>query len=191
MTHDPFEDFYAEHYLMLMKALRVAGASQEEAEDAVQKAMADVIQRTHEGKAPSRNPGAYVCKAAIRYFVKERERDRNRLIKEILGGHLAPEGQLDDQLTALEDDQYVKLLLALLSDAQREVFVRVMAGMTTREIAEELGKTDEAIRQNLKKSRDRLKQQPAIAPIAERNNHLRVVRSMATEPGSRKEGSSE
>lgn len=191
MTRKQLKDFYAEHYLMLVRALRVAGASQEEAEDAVQKAMTDIIQRLCAGTAPSRNPGAYVLKAAIRYFFKERERDRDRQPRELQGGHLTPEGHLDDQLTAWEEGQYVKQLLEPLTNAQRDVIERVMAGMTTREIAEELRSSEAAIRQNLKKGRDRFKQQMGIAPASSRNvqgqGHAQEVRSTATTPQPRKE----
>ena len=45
-----------------------------------------------------------------------------------------------------------------------------MDGLSTREIAEELGKSDENIRQHLKNSRDRLKLHPEIAPLAPRQS---------------------
>jgi len=191
MTHEQLKAFYADHYPRLVKVLCVLGASLEEAEDAAQKAMADFAQRASDGRAPSRAGGAYVLTAARHYFIKERQRDRDRQPRELHGGHLTPEGHLDDQLTAWEDQQYVERLLAPLSDAQREVIERVMDGMKTPEIAAELGKTEETIRQNLKKGRDRLKQEPEIAPIASRNAQAqslpRRVRSTATTPEPRKE----
>ncbi len=169
----------------------ILGASLEEAEDATQKAMEDFIKRTVEGRSPISNPAAYVRQAAFRFFIKERKRDLERLPRELRGGHLTPEGYLDDQLTALEDEQYVEHLLGCLTETQRDVVRRVLAGMSTKEIAEELGKTDETIRQHLKNARTSLKKQPEVATLKSRNSRgpgpAQGVRSTATTPEPREE----
>jgi RNA polymerase sigma factor (sigma-70 family) len=167
MTLEQLEAFYTAEYLKLVKLLVVFDATIEEAEDAVQKAMADFTRRFKTAKAPD-HPAAYVQRAAVRFFIKERQRDRERLPRELQGGHLVIEAHLDDRLTAWEDEQYIERLLECLTSTQRKVIELVMDGLSTHEIAEELGKSDENIRQHLKNGRDRLKLHPEIAPLAPR-----------------------
>jgi RNA polymerase sigma factor (sigma-70 family) len=172
------EGFYKAEYPKLVKILRILGATQDEAEDAVQKAMADFAKRLKANQPPISRPAAYVRRAAIRFLVKQCQRDRDRRPREIRGGHLTPSAYLDEGLTAWEDEQYVEQVLASLTPIQREVIKRVMDGACTREIARELGKSDENIRQHLKNSRERLKVHPEVAPRA----RLRLrVRNRASE----------
>lgn len=159
------EAFYSAEYPKLVKILVLLDATVEEAEDAAQKAMADFAARFTAVSAPA-HPAAYVQRAAVRYFVKERQRERGRLPRELRGGHLVLEPYRDDRLTAGEEEQYVEGLLACLTQAQREVIRLVMDGWSTREIAEKLGKSAGNVRQHLKNGRDALKQHPGIAPLA-------------------------
>ena len=191
MTTEQLKAFYIAHYLPMVKVLVILDATVEEAEDAVQNAMADFTQRSRTAKAPA-HPVAYVQRAAIRFFIKERQRERKRLPRELQGGHLVIEAHVDDRLTDWEDSQYVEHLLECLTPVQRRVIELVMAGLSTREIAEELGKTDENIRQQLKNGRDRLKSHPEIAPLASGQLQglspaRQGVRSTATTPEPRKE----
>src|SRR6202011_1120613 len=96
------------------KTLVLLDATIEEAEDAVQKAMADYIRRSRTATPPD-HPAAWVQQAAIHYFIKERQRDRERLPREIRGGHLTIDASLDDRLTDLEDNQYIEHLLECLT----------------------------------------------------------------------------
>ena len=68
--------FYAAEYSKLVKILVLLGATIEEAEDAVQKAMLDLAERSVAGKAPA-YPATYVRRAAINFFIKERQRERH------------------------------------------------------------------------------------------------------------------
>lgn len=163
ITTAQFKAFYDAEYPKLVKVLRAMGATREEAEDAAQKAMADFDKRARCAQAPIRRPDAYVCRAAIRFFVKERERDRKRRPCEVQGGQLALPACLDDGLTAWEDRQWVEHVLESLTPAQRDVIELVMDGADTHEIAKELGKTDVTIRQLRKTGRDRLRAHPEIA----------------------------
>ena len=167
MTLQQLEAFYTAEYLKLVKILVLLDARVQEAEDAAQKAMADFAERSGTERAPA-HPAAYVQRAAINFFIKERQRERERLPRELQGGHLVIEAHLDDRLTAWEDEQYVKRLLECLKPTQREVIELVMDGWSTREIAEKLGKSPENIRQHLKNGRDILKQHPEIIPLAPR-----------------------
>jgi DNA-directed RNA polymerase specialized sigma24 family protein len=98
-TPDQFETFYSAEYPKLVKALMVVGATFEEAEDAVQKAMESLLC----SRGPLTNAVGWVWRAAYRYFVKERDRDRDRRPREIKGGHLVTEANIDELLTSGED----------------------------------------------------------------------------------------
>jgi Sigma-70 region 2 len=102
MTPEQLETFYAAHYPRLVKVLVVLDATIEEAEDAVQKAMMDLVRRCQRLQAPE-HPAAYVQRAAINYFVKERRRERERLPRELRGGHLVIEQDLDTRVSILEE----------------------------------------------------------------------------------------
>ncbi len=97
-------------------------------------------------------------------------------------------------MTCLEDNQYIEHLLKCLTPTQQKVIKLVMDGLSTREIAEELGKSDENVRQHLKNCRDRLKAHQEIAPLAPKQQlqdlaaAQRGVRSTVTTPEPRKEG---
>lgn len=180
MTVGEFEAFYMAQYPILVKFLVFFGASAEEAKDAAQRAMIDLCRRLKSGEEPIASPSPWVRRAAHRYFVKERERDRGRLPREIKGGHLALEACADDRLTAWEDDQYTEQLLEVLTPTQRAVLRLVLDGMSTREIAEALGKREENIRQQLKNGRDRLKLHPEIAPLTPRKTQDLAARGLIT-----------
>ncbi len=191
MTLGQLEAFYTAEYLKLIKVLVFLGATAEEAEDATQKAMTDFTERSRTAKAPV-HPAAYVRRAAINFFFKERQRERERLPRELRGGHLVIEAHLDDRLTAWDDEQYIERLLKCLTPVQREVIRLVLDGWSTREIAEKLGKNDGNIRQHLKNGRDRLKQRPEIAALTatQLQDHSpgpRGRRSTVTMPQPRKE----
>ena len=168
ITTDQLEDFYTAEYPKLVKTLRVIGATTEEAHDAAQRALEDICKRLRDGQDAVDNPAAYVCRAAIRFFIKERQRDRERMPREIKGGHLTLPVCLDDELTAWEDEQWVDHVLESLTPAQRDVIRLVMDGASTREIAEKLGKTHATVRQHRRNAREFLKVHPEIAPHAPR-----------------------
>jgi RNA polymerase sigma factor (sigma-70 family) len=167
MSLEQLEAFYITEYPKLVKALVIFGGTVEESEDAAQRAMADFTQRSRAGQAPA-HPAAYVRRAAINFFVKERQRDRERWPRQLRGGHLVIEAHCDDQLTAWEDAEYVERLLECLTPTQREVIKLVMDGWSTREIAEKLGKSTENVRQHLKNGRDLLRLRPEVIAIAPR-----------------------
>ena len=129
--------------------------------------MADFVERSRTEKAPARS-AAYVQRSAINFFIKERQRERERLPREHRSGHLAIEAHVDDRLTAGEDQEYIERLLECLTPTQRSVITLVMDQWSTREIADKLGKSAENVRQHLKNSRDLLKQHPEITPRAPR-----------------------
>ena len=162
MTSDQFAAFYMAEYPKLVKLLVLLGATIDEAEDAAQKAMADLFR----SEAAPASAGGWVQRAAFRFFIKERQRNRKRMPLELQGGHLVIGTYIDDQLTRWEDLEDIEVVLNCLTHTQRQVIQLVMEGLSTPEIAEKLRKNDATIRQHLKKSRDRLKIHPQIAPLA-------------------------
>lgn len=167
MTLEQLEAFYTAEYPKLVKILVLLDATPEEAEDATQKALADFVERSRTEKAPAHS-AAYVQRSAINFFIKERQRERERLPRELRSGHLAIEAHVDDRLSAGEDEEYIDHLLECLTPTQRRVITLVMDGWSTREIASKLGKSAENVRQHLKNGRDLLKQHPEITPPAPR-----------------------
>jgi DNA-directed RNA polymerase specialized sigma24 family protein len=77
VTRAQLEAVYAAEYPKLVRLLVVMGATMEEAQDAAQEAMMDFFRRSRAGEAFS-SPAAYVCRAAIRFFVKYRGASCNR-----------------------------------------------------------------------------------------------------------------
>ena len=73
MTRVQLRAFYTTEYPKLIKILMFLDATIEEAEDAAQKAMADFVRRSRTMEAPD-HPVTYVQLAAIRFFIKERQR---------------------------------------------------------------------------------------------------------------------
>lgn len=159
MTPDQFDAFYTAEYLKLVKYLVLLDATIEEAEDAVQKGM-EALLRSQSSPA---NVTGWVRKAAYHYFLKERQRDRDRLTRELKGGHLVTGEYIDERLTSGEDLADVEDVLRCLSDTQRQVIQLVMEGLSTHDIAMTLGKSDATIRQHVKRGRDQLKTQLPMA----------------------------
>lgn len=148
-----FVDFYRGDYRLLITVAMAAGATLEEAYEAVDQTMEEVLLRW----SHITYPRAYARQAVVSNFVKRRRRDRERLLRTIKGGHLTQESVEDHELNVWEDDQWVAQLLQRLPPTQREVMRCVLAGLDTGEIAELLGKTPHAIRKNLQLARERLR----------------------------------
>jgi RNA polymerase sigma factor (sigma-70 family) len=141
-----FEEFFRAAYQPLVRDVIFAGGAPHEAEDAVCAAMTEVLQRWD----TIENPRRYARRAAITSLIKGRQRGlkriRDRLIQR---GDIAPEQGLDPGLTAWEEQEWVTMLLKSLPQAQREVLACMVDMLTREEIAQLLGKTEAAVRQNL------------------------------------------
>lgn len=156
-----FTAIYEANFSILVKILKVMGASPEEAEDAAQDAMTDLFQRLKAGGEPPRTPDGWVLTAAKRFFLKRRKRDQVRWMREIKG--FPPHVWDDAEMTALEEQQWAEQVLSRLTPAQRKVIRLVIAGTSTSEIAEMLGMTNGNVRQHLMHGRGRLNANPEIA----------------------------
>lgn len=148
-----FEDFYRHDYRLLIKVVMAAGATPDEADEAVDQTMEEVLRRWRQLE----HPRGFARRAVVTNFVKRKMRDRERLVRTIEGGHVTPQCEDDRGLNVWEDKQWVDQLLERLPPAQRDVMRYVVDGLRPSEIADLLGKTPEAIRKNLQLARERLR----------------------------------
>ncbi len=148
------EAFLNDHYRYFLMAPMALGATVDDAHEAVQAAVADVLEKDTWSRL-TRNPKAWVRKAVRHaYYDQQEKRRRNRKIESLP----PPSGSyLDGSPNVWEDWQWVAQMLGTLPSAQREVFELVLAELDTKEIADLLGKTPATIRQNLAHARRRLK----------------------------------
>jgi RNA polymerase sigma-70 factor (ECF subfamily) len=151
---DGFEEFFRSSFRELVRAAMYAGATLQEAEDATAKALMEMLRHWDTCKRSL----AYARKAAVHNFIKDKTRGTSRIARRLIERGHAPhqEGAEHSQLTAWEDEEWVAHVLSSLPPAQREVMELIAKGLDRDEIAETLGKTKEAIRQNLCDARARL-----------------------------------
>lgn len=148
-----FVDFFQKAYRAVMQTVLYAGATYHEAEEAAAAGLEEVFRRWDQ----VRSPLAYARRAALTSFLKEKERGPGR-VRHRMAGHVEArqEGAQDAGLTIWEDRQWVRQVLSSLPPAQREVMAFITDGFTPAEIATMLGKTPQAVRQNLHAARTRL-----------------------------------
>lgn len=148
-----FVAFFRAEYRKLMATAMSVGATFEEADEAAAAAMEEVLRRWDQIDAPL----AYGKRAVLSSFFKEKERGLDRIRQRLQQGCEARrDGAADAGLSVWEDGQWVMQILSSLPPAQREVLALVVDGFTPAEIAQLLGKTADAVRQNLCAARARL-----------------------------------
>jgi RNA polymerase sigma factor (sigma-70 family) len=166
-----FEEFFRRSFRELVGTAMFAGAKLEEAEDAANKTLMELLQRW---PVPG-NPAAYARQAVVHNFVKEKTRGNERLIRRLIERGYVPrhEGFPDDQLTAFEDSQWVTHVLCVLPPKQRQVMECIVRGLAYDEISGTLGMSKEAVRQNLCYARRRLAE--TLHPDGERKQAPRTT----------------
>lgn len=146
MRTTPFEELFRDAYQALLRDAIFAGGDPAEAEDAVSAALEEVLRRWDRID----NPRAYARKATISILIKNKERGQQRLRDRIIQrGQYPTEQDTDPGLTVWEEQEWVMQLLESLPPAQREVLACMVDLFPRKEIAQLLGKTDAAVRQNL------------------------------------------
>lgn len=154
---DPRADldaFLNSHYRYFLIGAMAVGATVDEAYEAVQAAVADMLKKDTWSRL-TRNPKAWVRKAVRHAYYDQQEKcRRNRKIENLPS---PSGGYMDGSPNVWEDWQWVAQMLGTLPPAQREVFELVLAELDTKEIADLLGKTPATVRQNLAHARRRLK----------------------------------
>jgi RNA polymerase sigma-70 factor (ECF subfamily) len=132
----------------------VRGASMDEAKEAVAETLVELVQRWDD----LTNPFAWAKRAARSHFFREKQRGprriRRKMVEQAAG---SDEGQDDPELTVWEDNEWITQLLERLPPKQREVLALVLDGFAPAEIAELLGRSSDAVRQNLYEARKRLR----------------------------------
>lgn len=158
-----FEDLFRDAYRPLLRDAIFAGGNPHEAEDAVSAALEEVLRRWD----GIENPRAYARRATISNLIKNRQRGQQRIrARMIQRGDYQLERDLDPGLTVWEEQEWVMQLLESLPSAQREVLACMVDMFPRKEIAQLLGKTDAAVRQNLCAARKSLMSYLAEAPAA-------------------------
>jgi RNA polymerase sigma-70 factor (ECF subfamily) len=149
-----FDDFFRREFPRVVAVLSFSGASLEEAQDATQEAMVDLLHnwdRVH-------RPKAWVRTAALHRYVRSSRRDRHLPGKVAAGGWGLHEVEdpADDKVVQAE---WVVDLVRRLPTKQRQVLALLFDGLTSHEIADVLGDSPQTTRKNLQLARDRLKKE--------------------------------
>jgi RNA polymerase sigma factor (sigma-70 family) len=152
-----FLELYPNAFRGLTSNAMLIGATLEEAQDAAQAALTDLLDRVMRGTV-IHHPYAYARTAMWRYFVSQRERDRKQIQNLIQRGYTSPEACNDPAMTTWEESEVLKSLLADLPPAQCAVMRFALEGFSITEIALGLGKSSETVRKNLQLARAKLRE---------------------------------
>jgi RNA polymerase sigma-70 factor (ECF subfamily) len=148
------ETFWFRNYRYFCWVLMAVGANLDEAEDTISRLIVDMHEKhTWDGGA---KPKAWFRQALVHTYIDQWRRWRRGRELEI-ENYLTPEAYLDDGLNVWEDRQWAAQMLASLPPTQRTVVELILCEMSASEIADLLGKTPDAIRQNLAHARRKLR----------------------------------
>jgi RNA polymerase sigma factor (sigma-70 family) len=154
-----FEALYRGERPRLIRYLMSLGASQHQADDAVQVSFARAWDRWD----TIRHPRAWLYTVALHESGRARAADSGR---EIPAGDALPDTvcvpDAGDLVILNEEEERVLAALANLPLRQRQVMSLAIAGFTAAEIAAELGCQAAAVRQSQVKARDKLARQLGI-----------------------------
>ncbi|MGK5731009.1 RNA polymerase sigma factor [Streptomyces sp. URMC 124] len=148
-----FSAFFTAEYPRVVHSLMRAGATYEEAEDATQDAMQELL-RAWPGCTC---PAGWVRTVAWHAYCKKAERNRKRLALESQSARLAAPAPQDRG----EPDEHEKVLEILrgLPPRQGQVFALHLDGYSARETAELLGVKASTVRSNLRHAISTLRDQ--------------------------------
>jgi RNA polymerase sigma-70 factor (ECF subfamily) len=156
-----FDGFYRANRSRLVRFVRLAGASEDEANDAVQTAFARLLQISY----PVRDPLAWLCRTALNDFRGANPRLVSRRRK-VIESPVAP-GEIPDSggvvvsaaevVVLAEEHRLVLGELAVLPGKQRQVMIAHYDGLSHEQIADLLGMGLDAVRQNLSRARKTLR----------------------------------
>ncbi|MDL4773889.1 RNA polymerase sigma factor [Actinomadura xylanilytica] len=158
---EQFTTLYRRHYRGVVGMVVLLGGNREEAEDAAQRAFEDALRKWDTIRAPS----AWVRVAARNHFIKARTRDRNLRERAIeLHQSMRSEDEAEqDPMTRWVDLNWIEQVLAELPPGQRQILRYIFDGLSTRQIAELLGKNEPNVRSHLRHARSRLRERLAQA----------------------------
>lgn len=151
---DGFDTFYRTHYAGIVRALRKGGVPWEEAEDAVQEAMRQMLAKWPSGYV---RPAAWVRKAAWSAFYSKVGRDRRRRELETVNALRDTRGTAPQAEADPDEKTRVLLRLASLPPRQREVLALYYDGFSIGEITDQLGCKPDTARSNLRHAKEALR----------------------------------
>jgi RNA polymerase sigma factor (sigma-70 family) len=141
---DDFTTFFKREYRQIVGVMMRAGASFEDAEDAVIEAMSLASPRFHQLDTP----GAWVKRVALRIVTGKRKRDSERADREKLAATSEPA-----RVDGGDEKRLVQSILDRMPPVQRKVLALTMDGHSGKEIASMIGSTMETVRSNLRHAR--------------------------------------
>jgi RNA polymerase sigma-70 factor (ECF subfamily) len=151
---DEFDGFFRKEYSRVVKVVMYAGATFEEAEDAVSPAMA----RAYVRWPLLTQPDAWVRIVALRNYLKEVMGDRRRGRLETEAGHRDCLDRLPVKTHEEPDERsWVITVLRRLPPAQLTAMALTFDGYTATEIAQMLDLDASTVRSNLRHARKRLR----------------------------------
>jgi RNA polymerase sigma factor (sigma-70 family) len=163
-------------FLRLTEALKFLGATEAEAEDAIQGALEQLLRDWDKVREPQK----WVPKVALRRFYKEKTRGPKRLVDRLVEeGDVMPEGDGGQQISVWEDRRWVSQMLKSLTSKQRVAMTLITEGLEPSEIADLLGTTPGAVRQSLLQARTRLRRE--MQPEADGGSDLEAQPSAHSE----------
>lgn len=149
-----FNDFFRKEYPRVVKVVMYAGATFEEAEDAVSPAMA----LAYTEWPLLTQPAAWVRTVALRLYFKKAKKDRARITKETAAARLDGVDRLSAGAHEEPDERSrVIAILRCLPPAQLAAMALSFDGYTTVEIAQMLHQNADTVRSNLRHARKRLR----------------------------------
>ncbi|MER7417934.1 sigma-70 family RNA polymerase sigma factor [Micromonospora peucetia] len=153
MIDKEFTEFCRAHYGDLVSFATWWGNNHHDAEEAVSALMEYMYGRWRE----IRDPKKYARRAVTRTLLKMRRDRRDDLAFPVPGDQMPDGMDRAPDFDRLEGEQWVDEQLAKLPEVQYQVLRRFLDGLSMKEIADELRKSESTIRQNFKLARDRLR----------------------------------
>ena len=151
---DRYDSFFREMYRVVVRVVMGAGASLDDAMDAVSEAML----LAYKSWPLLDNPAAWVFKVALRTSSKTAKRDRIRpKFEERAGRRDGVDRIPEDRAEDPDECKFVREVLLNLPAAQREVMALTVDGFDPTEIAEIVGKSPATVRSNLREARRKLR----------------------------------
>lgn len=153
---EEFAEFFRKEYPKVVRFVMYAGATLEEADDAVSQAMA----KAYTWWSQLAQPAAWVRTVALRRYIKESQHDRRRSEAEATAARLDPLSRGSTGSSCEPDEHgHVIAILRCLPPAQQEVMVLFLDRYSPTEIAALLGQDAVTVRSNLRHARSRLRRE--------------------------------
>lgn len=168
MGAEEFAELYRQHRSALVWHVMCLGASQADAADAVQDAFAYALRAADEVR-DSRAWPAWLRTVAARCYLRSAGR-RGVPVAEVPDTQAAGGPDGSDGSDGKSQEEFVLSLLAALPPRQRHVFALRYEGLSTGEIAAQLGMEQAAVRQNVARARAALKRAITRGPVLEESS---------------------